>query len=368
MVRSVWRSRAHKALSIVLGVTVGLVLGETALRIHAAATARDYELDLLRTWNAEPPPFVDGCGPDHAQAGLAEIVRPSPWPDVVYELKPNIDTCFDGARVKTNVDGLRAPKNYQRPKPVGTWRVVLLGDSQTFGHGVGYEETFGALLERELSQRTTLDVEIINTAVHGYNTAMEAEHLARYGITWEPDCILILFIGNDLGLPHLMLRSRDPFTTKESFVFTTVRRSLGESAVANGSQRVPWFEVAGPPFHRFVPEEDLDRVPARYRHMVGWAGYRRALEKIAALARQRDATVVNFADYTSRSSDAAEIIAFQRGLGIVHPTFVYPGDSKYVLSEKDTHLNVEGTAEIMRRMLAGLDETRACLPSTGARR
>jgi hypothetical protein len=348
-----------KTLSVAFGVAAAVMIAELALRVHAAVTARDPDQDLQSTWNADPVPYRGSCGTDDTESGLAQIVRPSPWPDVVYELKPDVDTCFFNARVQINAEGLRAPRSFARPKPAGTWRLVLLGDSQTFGHGVAYEHTFGAIVERELAKRTTHTVEVINTGVDGYNTAMEAEHFARYGVTYQPDCVAILFIGNDLGLPHLMLRPRDPLTPRGSFLFAALRRAFATEKSESPTD-TPWFEVARPPYGKFVPEAEIDRVPERYRHMVGMPGYRRALEKIARIARANRATIVNFAEY--HRFDPTEIVEYQRGLGIEHPSFTYPADTKYHLSKEDGHLDVEGNAELARRVLAGLDEIKTCLP------
>src|SRR4029079_4452739 len=104
-----------------------------------------------RAERARPPRVTTACASQRRQAELGEIVRPSHARDVVYELKPGVDTCFYGARTATNTEGLRAPRSYTRPKPAGTWRVVLLGDSYAFGRGVEIADTFGARLERALA-------------------------------------------------------------------------------------------------------------------------------------------------------------------------------------------------------------------------
>src|SRR6202035_2849097 len=48
------------------------------------------------------------------------------------------------------------------PKPPGTYRIVMTGSSFGFGLGVEREETFAALLPRELSQQTGRKIELYN--------------------------------------------------------------------------------------------------------------------------------------------------------------------------------------------------------------
>ena len=85
---------------------------------------------------------------------------------------------------------------------------------------------------------------------------------------------------------------------------------------------------------------------------------------LAVAAAAKGTTVVSFADYrpVEYVAPPEEFIAFQRKLGIVVPAFVFPAESTYWLSLDDPHPNVEGHAELSRRMLAGLATEAACMP------
>jgi hypothetical protein len=56
----------------------------------------------------------------------------------------------------------------------------------------------------------------INTAVPGYNTAMEASTLESRGLKIDPDPdpdpVIVGYVGNDMFLPNFLLKSRDPWT------------------------------------------------------------------------------------------------------------------------------------------------------------
>ncbi len=98
-------------------------------------------------------------------------------------------------RFTTNSQGFRGPREYARPKPAGTYRIIILGDSVTLGHGVEDDETFSAVAERELAP--SRPVEIINMGVSGFGTAEELIQLQRTGLSYEPDLVVLAYFPND---------------------------------------------------------------------------------------------------------------------------------------------------------------------------
>lgn len=98
---------------------------------------------------------------------------------------------------RINSQGMRADRDFARPKPAGLRRIVSLGDSFTVGYEVEGEETFSSVLERELSKRG-LRVEVLNAGVSGYGTAEACLYLERELFGYEPDLVLVSFYTNDL--------------------------------------------------------------------------------------------------------------------------------------------------------------------------
>jgi lysophospholipase L1-like esterase len=348
------RGVAIRVIAAVLGVVVSAGAVESWLRLRARSTLED---GLRRAELARPPAFIGGCDGGQPGADLREMVRPSAFPDLVYDLKPDVDTCFKNARVTTNHDGQRASVSYSRAKPQDTYRIVLLGDSNAFGWGVAQEDIFATRMQSALAAASGRSVEIINLAVPGYNTAMEVASYLAKGAAYSPDCVMVLFCGNDLSVPFLMRES--------------VRKVHGSyllgALVAPGAPAPPdfgWFHVAEGPLLASMRDEEAEGVPDEYRHMVGLSGYRSALSRLAVAAAAKGTTVVSFADYrpVEYVAPPEEFIAFQRKLGIVVPAFVFPAESTYWLSLDDPHPNVEGHAELSRRMLAGLATEAACMP------
>ena len=96
-----------------------------------------------------------------------------------------------------NSDGFRDA--HQRPlqKPVGTLRVLLLGDSFTFGQGVDYEQTWPVLAEREL-ERLGLKVDLVKAGMQGLDTRSELILLRSLIERYDADAVVVGFLINDL--------------------------------------------------------------------------------------------------------------------------------------------------------------------------
>ena len=103
---------------------------------------------------------------------------------LVYRLKPSLDlqainfTLPEEERARApwhynaNAEGWRGPLTH--PKPEGVKRIVVLGDSTSYGWGLSEEESWPALLQKYLGE----DWEVYNRAVPGYTT-YQGEILAR---------------------------------------------------------------------------------------------------------------------------------------------------------------------------------------------
>ncbi|HXU28969.1 MAG TPA: GDSL-type esterase/lipase family protein [Thermoanaerobaculia bacterium] len=97
---------------------------------------------------------------------------------------------------KANRLGFR-DREHEVAKPLGVFRILVLGDSVGQGLKVPrYEDTFPALLEARL-QRRGVNAEVINLSVTGYNTQQEVETLAEKGLRFSPDLVLVAYTLSD---------------------------------------------------------------------------------------------------------------------------------------------------------------------------
>lgn len=82
-------------------------------------------------------------------------------------------------------------------KAPGVTRILVLGDSITFGLRVErFSDTFPAKLERNL-KAAGVSAEVINFGVCGYDTGQELELLKRRGLALQPDVVMVAYCMND---------------------------------------------------------------------------------------------------------------------------------------------------------------------------
>ena len=114
-------------------------------------------------------------------------------------LAPNYSGWFAGVPVHINSLELRDDREYDLEKKPGTFRILVLGDSVTFGHGALYECTYPYLLEQQLRRwRPDVDWQVWNAAVPGYNTSQELAQLLDVGPRFKPDLVIVGFYDNDI--------------------------------------------------------------------------------------------------------------------------------------------------------------------------
>lgn len=153
-----------------------------------------------------------------------EVKRISSNPELVREHRPHVKTLLYGAWVETNADGFR-DKDYPKKKNDSIFRILVLGDSITFGWGVATNETYSALLEEELNllvgggggrPSSYTAVEVINTGVGNYNTQMELAVLKEKGLVYHPDLIILEYYTNDAELGY---KKAEPIMIKKTYLY-----------------------------------------------------------------------------------------------------------------------------------------------------
>jgi lysophospholipase L1-like esterase len=79
-------------------------------------------------------------------------------------------------------------------RPEGKRRILVLGDSYTWGWGVDYP--FPTLLQQKFDEAGS-PVEVVNLGVIGYTTDQEMLLYAEEGVQYEPDLVIVGFCVND---------------------------------------------------------------------------------------------------------------------------------------------------------------------------
>ncbi|MEC7726477.1 MAG: SGNH/GDSL hydrolase family protein, partial [Planctomycetota bacterium] len=105
-------------------------------------------------------------------------------PDRLWRLSP---TC---QKFEVNEVGLRGwwP---DEPAPEGELRILCVGDSCTFGTGVRYDETYGVVLARTLSEsRLQRKARAVLLALPGYSTYQDLVLLRQRADELQPDLVV----------------------------------------------------------------------------------------------------------------------------------------------------------------------------------
>lgn len=271
------RQRLFRVLALLLGLLGALLVAEVAMRAYLSYIFRGRLEQIARDLPTDP----------RQEVTLGKLIHPVPNDDIIFRLKPNARGIFRGAPVRINSLGYH-DNEFQERKPPEGFRVLVLGDSNSFGWGVLLEMAYPMVLEgslrRLLGDRAR--AEVINTAVPGYNAVMEVETFFAYGLRYDPDIVIIQYSLNDNILPEFLQSHR--YTTRFDRLYLFDAQAL--SYLMTGFASELYLNVERMPFE-FLPDKPLEQdpatVPERYRHHVGPEATRRAYGRLAAACRER---------------------------------------------------------------------------------
>lgn len=148
-----------------------------------------------------------------------------------------------------NAQGLREDHPIAERKAEGELRLLFLGDSSTFGYGVGAGETFVERTEGLLAERfPALRIECINAGVPGYTLFQGWRWLVTRGLSLEPDLLVVDFGWNesarwggagDLGTYEAWRAARPPAWLAWSSLaaWAWSRNALDADEVAGAAER-----------------------------------------------------------------------------------------------------------------------------------
>jgi lysophospholipase L1-like esterase len=135
------------------------------------------------------------------------LPAPLPWrypqqryradPALVFALRPSQQAFSADKPVAINARGLRGPVIPYERTP-GVERLLFLGDSIVFGHGVVDADVVTERVVSRLREAGTR-AEAINTGVPSYNTEQEIAYLGREGVRYHPDWVIVGVCWNDIS-------------------------------------------------------------------------------------------------------------------------------------------------------------------------
>lgn len=163
--------------------------------------------------------------------GARLFIKHSPWytqfrphPLLYWWNRPNLRNFIgpsDGVPKSTNSFGFRYKEDIPYEKTVDEYRIFVLGDSSTFGHGVNDEETFAAQLERMLNKYSNnYKFRVINAACPGHTTYQNLIVLKHMVLPFHPDMVIIAN-NDDHALEYMEEKERayrNPFIRRLNIV------------------------------------------------------------------------------------------------------------------------------------------------------
>jgi hypothetical protein len=121
------------------------------------------------------------------------LYQRSPDPYMRYELKPGAKY----EQIVVNDQGYRGPSRSPQ-KPANTFRILMLGDSETLSLLLPEKDSLAGQLETLLNKKSSgPHYEVLNFGVEGYNTFSELEQLKVKGLKYNSDLIILNYCLND---------------------------------------------------------------------------------------------------------------------------------------------------------------------------
>jgi len=262
-----------------LGLGLGALIGEVGLRVYAS--------------------LHEGARHLLAQADPMSVLI-APHGELGY--RPRANSVFhysNGTFATINSMGHRGPV-VAVPKPPGTFRIILLGESTTHGWGVADDETIDAFMRRSLRERYPgLEVDVVNLAFDGYDSRQLLERLRTDGMRFDPDIIIVNTGVNDVRNARFKdLADPDPRT----LIWENVLRRLREEQARGGP--TIWTRIK----HSLY----LARLPAIAQQFASNVQARGAREKVTPDVRAAE----NFA----RNLERISTIAHQAHVPVIFST------------------------------------------------
>ncbi len=173
-----------------------IVFIQPKIFLYKGAKLSGTDILSLKLWELKTPEYV---------VGIQNSSFISENKILGTELKPGYVTLFDGwgcklkevTQIKINSQGFR-DSEYAIEKPENVYRIIVFGDSFTFGLGVENNETYPEQLEILLNRENEKKFEVLNFGFYGHTLIKEVAYLEAKALNYSPDLIIIgITLAND---------------------------------------------------------------------------------------------------------------------------------------------------------------------------
>jgi len=291
--------------------------------------------------------------------GNVEIYQPDSA--LYWKLKPSQDcyTKIDHKPVHINSKGTRGPE-FEVPKPPGTFRILSLGDSRTFGWGMDNSETYSARLRELLQQRcgNSPRIEVINAGVNAWSLPQMKVYFRDTGLSYQPDMVVIAE-GNgwsqfsEKNSPEFVRQFMNRVRLKNFLRHFAIYHYIVEVKLQNfyGRYRTRFIPI-NPQNDTLFKEQQQEDPDALFRYAIegicGLAVSNHCKPVVLYLPMLGDLTATNAtSDFKVRSEAASK---WNAAFVDVTPEVRPQGKSLY-LDADPVHFNVQGNELIARKIV-----------------
>jgi hypothetical protein len=260
-------------------------------------------------------------------------------PILGWRLKPNLNF---GGIYHSNSQGFRSPFNFDSTQPCR--KIALAGDSFTFGAGVKYDQTFGALIEAGVPGSC-----VDNMGMVGFGLDQLWQTVHTQALQLDPRLVMVAFTSPALT------RSEEAYRATEGFNKPTFKLINGELVPETADDR-PDFLVRYLQHHSSVWRviRLADRTLAhRYPHGEWWYLNAAILDAIREDCRKSEVPLL-FVYIPSR--DWGAFPSLRMYMASNHANFIDLSQGQFALTTdmyipKDGHLNEKGHRQVADAVL-----------------
>ncbi len=256
-----------------------------------------------------------------------------------FPMNPNSTFIYDGIKVcipptivKINSHGFR-DYEYSLDKPNNTFRIIVLGDSYTFGLGVELNDSYPKILEKLLNKGVGgWTYEVLNFGVPGSELPEKVELLSDKALFFNPDLLILQYEGTDIM----------NFTEKEQYLDYLTKEYLLKHNISmkelNLSSSLGLLHEANDLYLSNVRKKGIRPI------------IEKPLDNLANLiSKEKRGFLILFLHTPNRDKLILEEISKKHGWNILNCN-EYSSSSKFWIHEKDSHFNPLGNQLIAEKI------------------
>jgi lysophospholipase L1-like esterase len=257
--------------------------------------------------------------------------------DLIFRHRASWSRTYNGIEVRYNEFG-------QRDEPIqakvaAEYRILVLGDSVTFGWGVPQDEIFTSRLQQILLTRQKRPIRVINTGVGGYNSVQQSIYLRKEGLSFQPNTVLLVYVSNDIEVNRGPLKPMETGSLKGKSLPQIFETILGRS----------WTYRLIVHVCRYGNFRGRDQ--DAYESIKGGEGWKASMESLREMAESCRSQGIPLVVFYFRMQDSPFDLALLQDvrrwaapfpLMDMGPWFSNLPVRKYVNSKVDSHPNSEG--------------------------